>query len=109
MSENSQTKMTVNVGESTFKTEVCVSTPVSQLAMSWINEVEMAKTLDDLMTPQSIQEQRDFSDFEMLDARIAFALRRIISSSSFRKMVSVAEQSAQKRKQILEKEAHWFS
>ena len=49
--------------------------------MSWINEVEMAGFLGDLMTSQSIEAQRDFADFEMLDARISFALRRIISDA----------------------------
>ena len=33
-----------------FKTEVCVNTPFHQLTMSWINEVEMARSTDDLMT-----------------------------------------------------------
>ena len=48
-----------------FKTEVRVSTPILQLTMSWINEVELAKSFDDLMTSQSI-EGRDFHDFRWL-------------------------------------------
>ena len=64
-----------------FKTEVCVSASTPELNMSWINEVEMAGFLDDLVTSQSIEVQRDFADFEMLDARISFALRRIISDA----------------------------
>ena len=51
--------------------------------MSWINEVEMAGSIDDLMTSQSIKGE-SFPDFEMLDARIASALRKIISSTSLR-------------------------
>ena len=37
-----------------FKTAVCVSTSSPELTMSWINEVEMAGSVDDLMTSQSI-------------------------------------------------------
>ena len=33
-----------------FKTDVCVSTSTPELTMSWINEVEMAGSIDDLMT-----------------------------------------------------------
>ena len=77
-----------------IKTEVCVSTFISELTMSWINEVEMAKSFDDLVTSQSI-EVKYFPDFEMLDARIASALRRIISSTFFRRRVSVEEQRTQ--------------
>ena len=38
-----------------------------------------------------------FPDFEMLDARTASALRKIISITSFRKRVIVEEQRAQKK------------
>ena len=65
------------------KTEVCVNTPFPQITMSWINEVEMAKSVDDLLTSQPI-EGRDFHDFEMFDARIASALRKIIFNTSFK-------------------------
>ena len=61
-----------------FKTEVCVSTSTPELTMSWIHEVEMARSSDDLKTSQSIGGE-SFLDFEMLDARIASALRKIIS------------------------------
>ena len=59
--------------------------------MLWITEVEV----DDLLTSQSI-EGRDFSDFEMLDAKIASALKRIISNQHFRRRVGVEEQTARK-------------
>ena len=36
-----------------FRTEVCANTTFLQLAMSWIKEVVMAKSMDDLMTSQS--------------------------------------------------------
>ena len=41
----------LNFGKSS-ETEVCVSTQCFQLAMSWINEVEIVKSIDDLMTSQ---------------------------------------------------------
>ena len=46
--------------------------------------MEMAGSKDDLVTSQSI-EGESFPYFEMLDARIASALRKIISSTSFRR------------------------
>ena len=64
-----------------FKTEVCVSTPFLQLTMSWINEVEMSRSTDDLMMSQSI-EGKSFPDFGMLVARITSALRKIIFNTS---------------------------
>ena len=89
MSENLQTQMTFNVGESLL-------TQFPQLTMSWIYEVEIATLIDDLVTSQSI-EGTDFPDFEMQDAKIASALRRIISSTSFRRRVSVEEQRAKEQ------------
>ena len=62
--------------------------------MQWIKEVEMAKSIVDL-TSQSITGRRDFPDCEMLDAKIASALKKIITSVHFRRRVSVEEQRAQ--------------
>ena len=44
------------------------------------------------MTSQSI-EGKHFPDFEMLDAKIAFALRKIISNSHFKRRVHRMESS----------------
>ena len=52
------------------------------------------------MTSQSIK-GRDFTDFEMLDAKIASALKRIISNRHFRRRVGVEEQTAQKYERFL--------
>ena len=52
------------------------------------------------MTSQSIG-VRDFPDFEMLDAKIASALKKIISQQHFRRRVSVEEQPAQKHDRTL--------
>ena len=59
-----------------FKTEVCANTRCPTIAMLRSNEVETAKSVDDLMTSQSI-EGRDFTDFEILVAKIASALKKI--------------------------------
>ena len=62
--------------------------------------MEMAKFKDDPLTSQST-EGKYFPDFEMLDARIASALKRNISNTSFRRRVSVEEQRAQKHNRFL--------
>ena len=61
-----------------FKTEVCSCSGCPTIALLWIKEVEVAKSVDDLMTSQS-SEGRDFTVFEMLGAKIASSLKRIIS------------------------------
>ena len=58
-----------------FKAEECSCSSFPTVAMLWIKEVEV----DDLMTSQSI-EGHVFPDFEMLDAKIASALKRIITN-----------------------------
>ena len=80
---------------------VRVSTPFSQLTMSWINEVEMARSIDDCRTSQSIEGRRDVPDFDMIHARIASALRKMIFNTFFKRRVSVEEQRAQKRNRFL--------
>ena len=93
--EKFQTQMTFSVGESTSRPN-CVCTPFTLLTMSWVNEVEMDGSTDDLMASQSIK-GKSFPDFEMLDARIASALRKIISSTSAGRRLCVEEQRAQRR------------
>ena len=85
ISEYSKTQITFSVGESvSFKTKVCVSTSTFGLTMSWINEAEMAEIYR-RSHDVAINQMRVFPDFEMLDAGIASALRKIISRKSFRK------------------------
>ena len=47
-------------------------------------------------TSRSIQGTTEFQNFEMLDARIASAVNKIIQNSYFKKKVSLEEQNAQK-------------
>ena len=44
---------------------------------------------------------KNFANFEMLDARIASALNKVIQNSHFKKKVSLEEQEAQKEDRFL--------
>ena len=50
-------------------------------------------SLDDLQSSRSVC-GKDFPNFEMLDAKIASALNKIIQNSQFKKKVSLEEQKA---------------
>ena len=100
ISENSQTQWTFQCWKVNFMTEVCVSTSTLELTTSWINDAEMTGSFDDVMTSQ-LNAGESFLDFEMLDARIASASRKIISSTSFRGRVGVEEQRAQQYDRFL--------
>ena len=65
-----------------FKTEVCTCSQFPTEAMQWIKEVELADSVDDLRSSSSIR-SIPMPDFEVLDARIASALNKIIHNSHF--------------------------
>ena len=70
--------------------------------MLWIKEVEMVVSVDDCKSSQSIQGFSDFPNLEMLDAKIASALNKIIQNSYCKKKVSLEEQKkAQKEDRFL--------
>ena len=48
--------------------------------MHWIKEVETAKSIDDLLTSRSITGRTDFPDFDILDAMIASALKKLLNT-----------------------------
>ena len=79
-----------------FKTEVCTCSQFPTEAMHWIKEVEMVDSVDDLKSSCSVRGIQ-MPIFEVLDARIASALNRIIHNSHFKSRVSLEEQKAQKR------------
>ena len=70
--------------------------------MHWIKEVEIAKInwrTCDIATDRG---RTDFPDFDMLDAMIASALKKLLNTQiHFRKRVSVEEQRAQKHNRFL--------
>ena len=73
-----------------FKTEVCANSVFLQITVPWIQEVGIAKSVCDLL----------FND-EMLDAKIALALNKLLTSVHFGIRVSVEEQRAQKDDRFL--------
>ena len=60
-----------------FKTEVCTCSQFPTEAVHWSKEVEMVDSVDDLMSSSSVRGIQ-MPKFEVLDARIASALNRII-------------------------------
>ena len=60
-----------------FKTEVCTRSQFPTEAMQWIKEVEMVDSVDDLRSSSSIR-GISMPNFEVLDARIASVLNKII-------------------------------
>ena len=76
-----------------FKTEACTCSQFPTEAMLWIKEVELVDSVDDLMSSSSVRGIR-MPNFEVLDARIASALNRIIHNSHFKRRVSLEEQKS---------------
>ena len=64
--------------------------------MQWIKEVEMVDSVDDFKSSCSVRGTQG-PDFEVLDAKIASALNRIIHSTSIKKKISLEEQKAPKK------------
>ena len=83
-----------------FKTEVCTCSQFPTEAVHWIKEVEMVDSVGDLKSSCS-GEGIHMPNFEVLDARIASALNRIIHNSHFKRKVSLEEQKAQKEDRFL--------
>ena len=83
-----------------FKTEVCTCSQFSTEAVHWIKKVEMVDSEDDFKSSSSVRGTR-MQDFEVLDARIASALNRIIQKTRFKKQVSLEEMKAQKEDRFL--------
>ena len=84
-----------------FKTEVCTCSQFPMEAMLWIKEVELVDSVNDLKSSSSVRGIQ-MPNFEVLDARIAAALNRIIHNSHFKKKKnSLEEQKAQKEDRFL--------
>ena len=58
--------------------------------------MEMVDSVDDLKSSRSVR-GISMPDFEVLDARIASALNKIIHNSHFKRRISLEEQKAQKQ------------
>ena len=83
-----------------FKTEGCTCSQIATEAMHWIKEVEMVYSVNDLKSLSSIR-GISMPNFEVLDARIASALNKIIHNSHFKRRISLEEQKAQKQDRLL--------
>ena len=74
-----------------FKTEVCSGSNCPTEAMQWIKEVELVDSVDELRSSSSLR-GISMPNFEVLDARIASALNKIIHNSHFKRRISLEEQ-----------------
>ena len=74
-----------------FKTEVCTCSQFPTEAMHWIKEVELVDSVDDLKSSCSVRGIQ-MPNFEVLDAKIASALNKIIHNSHFKRRISLEEQ-----------------
>ena len=83
-----------------FKTEVCTCSQFPTEAMLWIKEVELVDSVDELRSSSSTR-GISMPNFEVLDARIASALNKIIHNSQFKRRISLEEQKAQKQDRFL--------
>ena len=75
-----------------FKTEVCTCSQFPTEAIQWIKEVELVDSVDELKSSSSVRGIL-MPNFEVLDARIASALNKIIHNSQFKRRISLEEQS----------------
>ena len=83
-----------------FKTEVCTCSQFLTEAMLWIKEVELVDSVDDLKSSCSVTGLQ-MPKFEVLDAKIASELNRIIHNTQFKRKVSLEEQKSTKRGPLL--------
>ena len=83
-----------------FKTEVCTCSQFPTEAMQWTKEVELVDSVDELRSSSSTR-GISMPNFEVLDARIASALNKIIHNSHFNRRISLEEQKAQKQDRFL--------
>ena len=68
--------------------------------MLWIKEVEMVESVDDLKSSRSIRGTPG-PNIELLDARMASALNKIIQNTRFKKKVSLEEMQAHKEDRFI--------
>ena len=67
-----------------FKIEVCTCSQFPTEVLLWIKEVELVDSVDDLKSSCSVKGIH-MPNFEVLDAKIASALNRIIHKTQFKK------------------------
>ena len=95
-------QMTFSVGESTSRPKCAQTHPFFQLTMSWINEVEMAKSS---MMTQTI-EGKSFLDFEMLECEDCVYVEKNHIRKPFQEKSQCRRAATSKIQQFLEREAN---
>ena len=79
-----------------FRTEVCSKAKNPTLGLQWIKEIEVSKSLDDLITPKSIT-GKTLPNFEEVDLIMAAASMRCYDKQThFLEKISAGEQRARK-------------
>ena len=68
--------------------------------MLWIKDVELVDSVDDLKSSCSVRGIQ-MPNFEVLDAKIASTMNRIIHNTQFKRKVSLEEQKAQEEDRFL--------
>ena len=82
-----------------FETEVCTCSQFPTEAMQWIEEVELVDSVYELRTSSSIL-GISLPNFEVLDARIASALKKIIHNFPLQKGKSVWRNKKPKKRTV---------
>ena len=83
-----------------FKTEVRTCSQFLTEALLWIKEVEFVYSVGDLKSSCSVKGIH-MPNFEVLDAKIASVLNRIIHNIQFKRKVSLEEEKVQKEDRFL--------
>ena len=87
--KNSVTLWNSKADKSTSRLKYVQRQQVFYLTMQWIKEVETAKSMGDLLIWRSIVGRSDFHDYDMLDAMIDSALKKLLDKQvHFRRRVS---------------------
>ena len=80
--------------------KVCTCSQFPAEVVQWIKEVELVDSVDEFRTSSSTR-GLSMPNIEVLDARIASALNKIIHNSQFERRVSLEEQKAQQEDRFL--------
>ena len=86
-----------------FKIQVTTCSDRPSEAMLWIKEVELVDSSEELKSSRSVS-GKNFPNFEMLDAKIASALKKIIQNSQFKKVSLEKQRKPKKRTRYYEED-----
>ena len=108
--ENCLESMEFQCWKVNLKSEVCSTSADLHLTMHWIKKVETAKSTDELVTSRSTLGRNDFTDYDVLVAMIASALKRLLDKHiRFRKKSKCRRAARSKIPPILSRETKFFA